>query len=510
MDRSRHDGRKDPDGLEFDADCRNTFWVEAPLCLLSGIQIRQPWEQMSLEERMNNITRIVIVVFIIMLLARVKHAQTFLIIALLVIIIFYYAKKRRLNEIARNEFALRYGIQAGKVHGNIQARRRREKEHSDEHDSESHDHHYVRSGTAQKSDTNFQQERFMAMAGNGSSAPGKDDVEEDEVEQNEEEQEVLRQEVEARYRAKQPEKRNPRRPYPPTVPADLVVKAGNREQPPNAGMMNAAIFPPKGMGKVFTSDPNLVRHVPNFGSDNREAVSDFRSTLRNNGMGEVNYQLPHPRDRPQPINVNPKTRQTPVKPSLYAQKNDDRFDQEREKNLYRSFQGGPRSYSKRHGFKVQEFEDLDDGFPPPKAIKQPDDDDSDVEAEDVEEEVLLASARKAASERYYKEETRETARQPSTKVANEAVVPTRPKKTFLPSNYEAVVSIQETSTPHKMNAYGAGRRIRKVSKWSDNNGATERIDAAEIMYTNAAKLEKTVNARYRVDRESHINSILSV
>jgi hypothetical protein len=507
MDRSRHDGRKDPDGLEFDADCRNTFWVEAPLCLLSGIQIRQPWEQMSLEERMNNITRIVIVVFVIMFLAKVKHAQTFLIIALLVIIIFYYAKRRRLNEIA-----FRQGIQAGKLYGKILERRRREKDHSDEHDSDSEDHHYVRSGTAQKSDANFQQERFMAMAGNGSSAPGKDDAEgeDDDAGQNEEEQEVLRQEVEARYRAKQPEKRNPRRPYPPTVPADLVVKAGNREQPPNAGMKNAIASAPKGMGKVFTSDPSLSKHVPNFKSDNKGAASDPRSTLRNNGMGEVNYQLPHPRDHPQPINVNPKTRQTPVKPSLYAQKNDDRFDQEREKNLYRSFQGGPRSYSKRHGFKVQEFEDLDDGFPPPKAIKQPDDDDSDVEAEDVEEEVLLASARKAASERYYKDAARETARQPSRKVANEAVVPTRPKKTFLPSNYEAVVSVQETSTPHKMNAYGAGRRIRKVSKWSDNNGATERIDAAEIMYTNAAKLEKTVNARYRVDRESHINSILSV
>lgn len=448
------------DGLEFDADCRNTFWVEAPLCLLTGIRIREPWEQMTLEERMNNITRVVLVVFVIMMLAKVKHAQTFLIVALLLIIILYYAKRRRLDQLASKR-SLRKQIVSDSVHSPPAI------PHINRH--------HVKAAGQRAPILESREERFMATAGKSAE---NDPREEDNPE------------VEARQQVRGEEKRNPRRPYPPTVPADLVVKAGNQH-------------PVKTIGKVFNPDPNLTRYVPKFGDRSAPVQPPANVPRYQQGIGEIRQHSPKPWRAP--LDVNPKTRQVDQQPT-YPRKNDTDFDEERGKYLNRSFQGGPRSYSKRQGYQVQEFQDED--YPPPKAIKQPDDEDSDLEAEDIEEQVLLAKARRMVADHDARLEVEQGP--VISKVANPAVSTSRPKKTFLPSNYEVVAAVQEIPTPHKINAYGAGRRIRKVAKWSDNNGAENRIDAADIMYKQAEKLEKTVKARYRIDRESHINSILSV
>jgi len=74
-------------------NCSKRFWLESPECLLNSFDL-VPRDNMTLEERMNTITRLVIVVFIILLVMKHKHALTFLIISLVIIIIVYYAQRK--------------------------------------------------------------------------------------------------------------------------------------------------------------------------------------------------------------------------------------------------------------------------------------------------------------------------------------------------------------------------------------------------------------------------------
>ena len=70
--------------------CDGEFWLERPSCLFSDFRFI-PNRDMTLEEKLNCITRLVILVFIVLLLyGRSREATYFLLIALVVIIALYY------------------------------------------------------------------------------------------------------------------------------------------------------------------------------------------------------------------------------------------------------------------------------------------------------------------------------------------------------------------------------------------------------------------------------------
>lgn len=63
-------------------------WLQNPLVLLTSFEI-VPKPEMSIEEKINAITRLVIVVFVIMLVVKYKHSLAFLLISLALIILTY-------------------------------------------------------------------------------------------------------------------------------------------------------------------------------------------------------------------------------------------------------------------------------------------------------------------------------------------------------------------------------------------------------------------------------------
>lgn len=81
-------------------DCKKVFWLESPDCLFSNAQII-PNQNMSLEERMNAITRLIIIVFVILLIMKHKNALAFLIVGLIIVIIAYYSQKKEKSNLSK-------------------------------------------------------------------------------------------------------------------------------------------------------------------------------------------------------------------------------------------------------------------------------------------------------------------------------------------------------------------------------------------------------------------------
>lgn len=76
---------------------KNKLWLENPLNLVCDTSMI-PLEGMSYTEQMNAITRLVIVIFIIMLLVGFKDSLFFLVISLIfIIILYYYQRKNMMN-----------------------------------------------------------------------------------------------------------------------------------------------------------------------------------------------------------------------------------------------------------------------------------------------------------------------------------------------------------------------------------------------------------------------------
>lgn len=158
--------------------CRKSaFWLNDPTVLLRSSAFI-PTESMTMEEKLNAITRLVIIVFVILLVMKDRRALPVLLISLAVIILVYWTVR-------------------GLAH-----------QREEDHDSnESHDF-----------------TRFEVRGGNGTEDP-----------------------------KKTPDgKINPRKPYPPTVPDDFVVKAHR--------------------GKVFNDDPRYKSVVQQFVTPEEQEV----------------------------------------------------------------------------------------------------------------------------------------------------------------------------------------------------------------------------------------------
>lgn len=76
--------------------CKNKFWLENPPELFCNVQLI-PLTNMSLHEQMNCLTRLVLLIFILLLLVKPRISFVFLILSLLFIIIIYYIQKRTMD-----------------------------------------------------------------------------------------------------------------------------------------------------------------------------------------------------------------------------------------------------------------------------------------------------------------------------------------------------------------------------------------------------------------------------
>jgi hypothetical protein len=153
--------------LDFKMSFDDHFWLEDPSVLIRNLEFI-PRSGSTLEETMNILTRITILVFIILLISKTKNAVLIFLIALICISLLYY----------------------------FQRKRRCEQEILDEHEN----YH----------------ESFIANSGNG----------------RDEAFEVLNNQIDPKYNTRQPRnvprpKVNPRRPYPPSIPTNFEVHAGN-------------------------------------------------------------------------------------------------------------------------------------------------------------------------------------------------------------------------------------------------------------------------------------------
>ena len=83
--------------------CQGKFWLENLLELVCKFQLI-PFKNMTLEEQMNAITRLVLLVFIILILFRVKFSIVFLLLSLLFIIIIYYIQSKTMETLKTENY----------------------------------------------------------------------------------------------------------------------------------------------------------------------------------------------------------------------------------------------------------------------------------------------------------------------------------------------------------------------------------------------------------------------
>lgn len=78
--------------------CKNKFWLENPSDLFCSSQL-VPLLNMELSEQMNSLTRLVFIIFFLILTLNTKISIIFIFLSLLFIIILYYIKKRSMNKV---------------------------------------------------------------------------------------------------------------------------------------------------------------------------------------------------------------------------------------------------------------------------------------------------------------------------------------------------------------------------------------------------------------------------
>ena len=84
-------------------DCvRGNFWLDNVNNLFYSSSII-PTKGMKLEEKMNSITRLILIIFIVLLACNFKYDISFLFFSIIIIIIIYYSKKRMVKENFTNE-----------------------------------------------------------------------------------------------------------------------------------------------------------------------------------------------------------------------------------------------------------------------------------------------------------------------------------------------------------------------------------------------------------------------
>jgi hypothetical protein len=85
--------------------CKNKIWFENITDLFCDFKII-PTTDMTLEQQLNSLTRLVLILFIIILLFNIKQSLIFLTISLILIIIIYYLQKKNLDTFIKESFVM--------------------------------------------------------------------------------------------------------------------------------------------------------------------------------------------------------------------------------------------------------------------------------------------------------------------------------------------------------------------------------------------------------------------
>lgn len=228
-----------------DDNSRECFWAEDPLVLVTDFTLI-PRAKMSLAEKMNVITRIVIIVWILLLIVKYKHATVFFLATLLIIVLVYYSRKRHEERVQRilerlDHSSERYSVRgenpktsqwitgndgvveftrfeakAGNRMADISATPS-EKSHAVENPAADHERLkdlLTLKKTLKRQEKIEKQERKLQKEENK--------LHRKTMRKKNQEEELVRAQ-----RSEKPEKRDPRRPWPPTVPFSMEVKSGH-------------------------------------------------------------------------------------------------------------------------------------------------------------------------------------------------------------------------------------------------------------------------------------------
>src|SRR3989344_4852262 len=76
--------------------CTNRFWLGQPSELLCNPSII-PTNTMSLEDQMNTVTRLVFLIFLVLLIFSTKYSFIFFLLANILIIILYYIQRKKMQ-----------------------------------------------------------------------------------------------------------------------------------------------------------------------------------------------------------------------------------------------------------------------------------------------------------------------------------------------------------------------------------------------------------------------------
>lgn len=493
--------------LELDADCRRTFWVEAPLCLLTDFSLI-PRADMTLEEKMNTITRIVLVVWILLLIFGHRRANLFLIIALVVIVLLYYARRRRLQQEGIQKLLKALGA------GDHCQQHRNAEEH---HRGESKHRRSFRNSNIQSRSRDSDDSDSDSDSSDSSSSSSSD---------RHENRRGFGSQLE-RHHAHQP-KEEP----------DRQRNDGFERFEATAGNNRYAA--------QTTSDqrPNLPAKSTSRSGPRRETVYE-----------EVENDDAAPEDLPETdqVDVDQELVQTPItRKSAPASKRNPRkpypltvspsmeVRAARQENLMKSYRGGaaPHAGSKFHGYQTKNFQDEEgpsiryvnrrlrgtvaaQASPPVAAPSQT------VEMQEDERYVVMAENDDAELEddqdNVDEDDVQDGAVEPEDE-QDEEPEPVAPpqnqrrqvqavkKRVFLPANYDGFIATPapEKSDRPKLTRHGAMRGNRVPTKHADSNQVSVKYNANDLMFNRAAKLERETNARLKANRKSQINGMFGI
>lgn len=85
--------------------CDNKFWIENINCLFSSAQV-VPLNNMSMNQQLNAITRLVLVIFVVALLFNFRYGLHFLVFSLVFLIIIWYIQRKRMNGSHKENFTM--------------------------------------------------------------------------------------------------------------------------------------------------------------------------------------------------------------------------------------------------------------------------------------------------------------------------------------------------------------------------------------------------------------------
>ena len=95
--------------------CNNKFWLEDPRELFCSINLA-PLPHMSLEEQMNSLSRLIFIIFLILLVLDYRYDLVFLLLSFIFIIILYYVQRKQMN---RENFIRENFIQENFIQENL-------------------------------------------------------------------------------------------------------------------------------------------------------------------------------------------------------------------------------------------------------------------------------------------------------------------------------------------------------------------------------------------------------